>query len=180
MRRLHKVSHGLDDGTWFVIYSAAASQLARIVIGERRRRVLHRQTPLTHQTQDIFRVVQHLHALQSVLLAEYAQTDRARCHQRGYTVTAEEILVVVDHLLCRIDLSRELERTAAAYAAILVGPPHILVRSVEYTLHGRQGLGRKQRHAPREVTDAALALRAVHTRKVVVAPLVGDVAHRRA
>ena len=123
-----------------------------------RREIFHRQTPPMHQPQDIFRMMQHLDALQTVLLTEDAQTDRTRGHQRGYAVTAEELLVVVDHLLCRVHLTRELERTPAAYAAILVGPPHILTRRLEYTLHRRKGLGRKQGHASREVAYTSLAL----------------------
>ena len=66
----------------------------------------------------------------------------------------------------------------AANAALLVRPPDLFARSLENPLHRQQDTGRQQGHTPGEITHAALAGRTVHPLKILVALLIGRIAHR--
>ena len=175
--RFEQLAHRLDDGTRLVVDAAAAPQFAGVVVGIARGTVLDLQASGAHQAEDILRMVQHLDAVERIILAEDLQTNRARGDQRRNAVLAEELRIVLHHLARRVGLARQLERTATADASLAVGPPHLLARSAEELLHGRERTGREQRHAAGEVAHLALALRAVKPLEVAVAPLVGHVAH---
>ena len=113
-----------------------------------------------------------------ILLPEYLQADRARSDERRNPVLAEKRNVVIHHLAGRIGFTGELQRPAAANAALLVRPPDLFARSLENPLHRQQDTGRQQGHTPGEITHAALAGRTVHPLKILVALLIGRIAHR--
>ena len=121
-------------------------------------------------------MVEDLHTLQIVILAENLQTDRARGNQRRDAVLAEKLRIVAHHPAGRIGFAGELERPAAADAALPVGPPDLLTRRLEETLHGLQRTGREQGHATGKVAHLAFARGAVQTGQIDVAALVGEVA----
>ena len=89
------------------------------------------QAAVPDQSQHILGMVQHFDSFEMILLPEYLQADRARSDERRNPVLAEKRNVVIHHLAGRIGFTGELQRPAAANAALLVRPPDLFARTLK-------------------------------------------------
>lgn len=150
-----------DHGTRIVVNPAATSQFAGVVVGITRRAVPDMETACLHQTQDIFRMVQHLDPFERIILTKNLEADRTRGHERRDAVLAEQLRIVAHHLARRIRLTGQFQRASAADAPFAVGPPDLFAGGLEYFFHRRHRTGRQEGHAPGEIAHLPLAGRAV-------------------
>ena len=76
--------------------------------------------------------------------------------------------IVFHHFPCGVHFARELQRSAAAYAPLFVGPPHFIAGRFENVVHRAEDLRGQQRHAAGEVADFAVSLRTVDSPDISV------------
>jgi hypothetical protein len=102
-------------------------------------------------------MVQQFNILNMVTLPKDAQAYRARGDKGCYIMLAEEVCVILDHLLRRIGLAREHQWAATAYATLAIGIPHILTHTLEDLTHGALHGGRERCHTSSEEANPTLA-----------------------
>jgi hypothetical protein len=75
--------------------------------------------------------MQHLDALQIIILAEHFQTYRTRCDKGVDSVFDKEVGVVTHHFARGIHLACEFEWSSTADTSVAIGPPNLLLCGLE-------------------------------------------------